>query len=76
MLPVCTSSVVTKCTPLGDESKWQATVRATIVDKKEAETWLTEYERINFLDFRVQKTKKENTNRLVVKVNFLSNFEG
>lgn len=52
----------------GDSGKWKCSIRAAIENKVEALNWLSEYESLNDLDFRVLKTKKENTDRLVFKV--------
>lgn len=62
--------MVTECTSLEDRT-WTATIRANINNRQEAETWLTEFERENSLDFRFRKSvDSENSGRLVFKVIF------
>lgn len=52
----------------GNENKWHATMRAAIETKEQVIEWLGELEGLNCLDFRVKKTKRENSDRLVFKV--------
>lgn len=66
-MPSSFKYVVTDC-ETDSESKWTATVRADICAKQEAIDWLSEFEQTNCLDFRVLKTKKENSSKLVIKV--------
>lgn len=68
MIPSSIPYVVTQCNMENDnDSKWTATVRVKLDTKQEAEKWLTDFEKENFLDFRVLLTKKGNSSRLVFK---------
>lgn len=51
-----------------EEEFWTAKVRVNITDKAGAMEWLSAYETTSSCDFRVKKTKKENSDRLVFKV--------
>lgn len=69
MLPSCSEYIICHLESKGhSEDKWQADVRVAIENKEQAVEWLGEFESLNSLDFRVRKTKPENSSRLVFKV--------
>ena len=67
-MPSCASYVITECDNTDIVKKWSACVRADISNSDQAHEWLSEFEFLNNLDFRVRKAKKENSDRLVFKV--------
>lgn len=60
--------IVTSCHHSTDNN-WRATIRVKIADRAGAEEWLSSYMQTSQCDFRVRTAKKENTKRLVYKVN-------
>lgn len=67
MMPTCANYIVFSCE--SGQQFWNACVRVAISSPEEAKEWLSEFESINSLDFRVRKTQpSDGSNRIVYKV--------
>lgn len=54
--------------------QFKAEVRTTILSKEDALQWITDFEALSGTNFRVTKTFKENSYRIIFKVRLLCTF--